>query len=197
MYLARLEKSDSDDNLDAEWLRHSRINSRTSYEEVIYDIINEIPHYFDSDCKSNDDMTFDIKSKRSAKKLRDRDRLASRSVDRRKNIKEGVRKKSTVIFESSNTDSKVGQKDNKLKDSMSSFEIDIETEKAFFKFEEGNGTKKITLLTGYATISDFRFKFYFEDDKNYEKLELTKNHFLIPIFYITKYLYIHFYFTLF
>jgi hypothetical protein len=190
MKIAKIHYSDYDLDSDTTLQKHSRINSKASYEEVIFDMINEIPHYFDDELKSNDDMSYDIKSKRSSIKLRDRDHLSSKSLDRKKNIRDSIRKKSIFKSDSikceSNTNIKIDQK-NKFFDVLSNFEIDIETEKAIFKYEEiVNGYKNIIEFSGYATISDFRIKFFFDEENNYEKLDLSKEYFMIPIFLISK-----------
>jgi hypothetical protein len=193
-----LSKRDSfNDDSDELSSRHKRIESKMSYEESIYDIITEIPHYFGTDNKFKDDNTIiDIKTKRSNTKKEN----VSRSVGRKKKVGEGVKRKSILycngvnLFNNTNTCSSSNIKPLK-RDFISEYETYIQSEKAYFKLEDdiygtytnnGNNNSNATCIPGTAYITDYRFYFVFDDRSVDDKVGLTEDFFSIPLFSIAK-----------
>jgi hypothetical protein len=64
-------------------------------------------------------------------------------------------------------------------DDITKSEIEVENDKALIKYND-------TLYPGFAILTDFRLKFYFDDSKNCDPLQLSKEFFQIPIFVINK-----------
>lgn len=171
------KRNSSSNNLDVECFKSERKrDKKMSYEEIVYELITEIPHYFDDKKLIDDSKIIDLKSKNNKKEL-EKDKH-SKSVDKRKIIKDNMKRKSIMYDENK---SYVSVKfDSKEKDEYSKYEEIIETEEAFFKLDDNHQ------LPGVATVSDFRFKFTFLENKNYEKVIYNKNYFSIPYFCIYK-----------
>lgn len=174
-------KQEKENEKNSEWDPHykPRFGSRMSYEEVIYDMITEIPHYFDLDNKFHDDSkVIEIKRKKTSRRESDK---STRSISRRKSIREAIKRKSIFNNEAEKDILLFKVNNNFIQDNISKSEIVFEKEKALFKLGEGN-----MLYQGTAIITDFRFIFNFDDSKCYENLKLSKDYFIIPIFTISK-----------
>jgi len=157
-----------------------------SHEETIYDILTEIPHYFDLDHKFRDDMNFkEIKVKQYEDILIDKIKEnSSKSVGKIKSVKEGLRIKSVL----SCTNCK--EKEKKDKDScmnlISACENKIISEKACFKYYNEDNSYKTH--PGFVEVTDYRVIFKFDED-NFDvvgNFSLAESYFSIPLFCITR-----------
>jgi hypothetical protein len=163
-------------------------DSKMSYEEIIYDIITEIPHYFDLDHKFKDDMNIrDSKVKHygniSLQKKKD---VNSKSVGRKKSVIDGILKRKsnlTCVNCKEKGNNKVNEKDFCLK-LISSCENTINSEKASLKSE--NEDNSPLMHSGFAIITEYRFFFKFDDYKSFQKLNLSESFFSIPLFSINR-----------
>ena len=163
-------------------------DSKLSYEEIIYDIITEIPHYFDFEHKFKDDMNIrDSKVKHyeniSIEKSKEN---SSKSVERNKNLKDGLKRKSNLMLCRKCEEKdivKIDEKDPCLK-LISSCETTLNTEKASLKYEDDNYS--LAIYSGVAIITDFRFVFQFDDLKIIEELSLSEYYYSIPLFCINR-----------
>jgi hypothetical protein len=165
-------------------------DSKMSYEEIIYDIITEIPHYFDLDHKFKDDMNIkDSKVKHYENiQLDIKKDNNSKSVGRKKSVLDidgKIKRKSklTCINCKEKEKIKITEKDYCM-NLLSSCEAKINSEKAQFKYEMEDNS--VVFHSGFVIITDFRFIFKFDDKKVYERINLAEAFFSIPLFCINR-----------